>query len=55
MFDKLVNAKSVAVVGASENPMKIGYAILFPRLMNADIPIPSSDIESIVNRPSAPL
>ena len=28
MFDKLVNAKSVAVVGASENPMKIGYAIM---------------------------
>jgi acyl-CoA synthetase (NDP forming) len=28
VFDKLVNAKSVAVVGASENPMKIGYAIM---------------------------
>ncbi len=28
MFDKLVNPKSVAVVGASENPMKIGYAIM---------------------------
>ena len=28
MFEQLVSPKSVAVVGASENPMKIGYAIM---------------------------